>query len=134
MIPDEGLVSLLRGKLLGLDANTLRVRIFKNNYTPVALSVVGDFTEADYSGYASQTPVFPVPGVSGNVSSSTAAMLTFLRGVGATSNDCYGWYATATFGGVTKLVDAKRFAVTPKSMAVVGDGINVTWTITDQAA
>lgn len=33
-------------------SDALTLRLFKNDYTPVAASVAGDFTEADFGGYA----------------------------------------------------------------------------------
>lgn len=132
MPSDEGWFTLLKAKILGLEANTLRIRLAKNDITPVAGTVLADLTEADFSGYAAVTPDFPDPNVSSSVASATAPTATFTRGAGATSNQVYCWYATVVYGGVTKLVEVKRLPFAGKNMAVEGDSVTVTWTLTDR--
>lgn len=58
VIPETGEAAFLteiRTALAALiTATHLKVRLFSNNYTPIATTVVSDFTEATFTGYAAQ--------------------------------------------------------------------------------
>src|SRR4051794_24675060 len=90
-------------------STNLRVRLFKNNYTPIATTVVGDLTEANFSGYAAVTPSF---GSSATVTSkgtiTDGSSRDFTHNGGATSNTVYGYYVTYESGGST-LLWAEKF-------------------------
>lgn len=75
-----------------LEGGTLH--LFKNNYTPVDGSVIGDFTEADFDGYAPQTVTgWLAAYTNGSGKAETAAgVWTWWKTAGATSNTIYGWF------------------------------------------
>lgn len=56
MFPNQGIKNLLDFLCLS-SAVDLKYHLFKNNHTVVAASVIGDFTESDFTGYAGITGV-----------------------------------------------------------------------------
>lgn len=115
VIPNVGEVAMLTT----LVAVTHRYRLFQNNYTPVEGSVVGDFTEATYSGYGgSKEPTYGTPCTVSGTSFVTGGSMFFQHDGGGTSNTIYGYYVTKTDD--TTLLFAERFT-SSKSMATVAD-------------
>ena len=47
---------------VAIAATKLKVRLYSNNYVPIPSSVVGDFTEADFTGYTAGGMVVPPTG------------------------------------------------------------------------
>lgn len=95
-------------------------RLFQNDYTPSALSVIGDLVEADFPGYAAAGPqtdwatlVDADTGLHG-VGNTDLANFTATSGAGL-PQAIYGWYVTADGGA---LLSAIRFP-TP---VVINDG------------
>ena len=99
------------------------LRLYKNNYTPLATSVVGDFTEADFTGYTSKT----LTRAGWNAASSVSGTGTIVFGTaqtwtcGASGNTVYGIYVR---DGSGDLVWAEKFA----SARVLTDTDTVTYT------
>lgn len=105
--------------LRGDDLGTLTLKLFKNNYTPVAAMVAGDFTEATFAGYTDQDiePTDWAAAVAdGTDAVSVGPELTWDPGG---SETIYGWYAVDGDGDV---IMAKK-STTAKSSAV---GLTVT--------
>jgi hypothetical protein len=106
-----------------------RVRLFKNNYTPLVTSVIGDFTEADFDGYSGyQAPTFVAAVINGSGKGIIIAggLLWLCTGV-ATPNTIYGYYVTEGTDAIA--VYAERFAASI-SIAAPGDFVVVTPTVT----
>jgi len=93
-----------------------RYRLFTNNITPGPATVIGDFTEAAWAGYA-YTDIaladWTLQSVVGNVASYIAAPVSFLNSSGGTVTP-YGYYVTDTTG--TYLFQAGRFDGAPVSI------------------
>lgn len=73
---------------------TLTFRLFQNDITPDADTVIGDFTEADYSGYASQDLDWgstPDTDSDGRAFAITQELAFPVASSG--SQTVYGWYA-----------------------------------------
>jgi hypothetical protein len=126
-IPDIGLFNLLQ---LFFVAGTLpiRVHLYSNNFTPVAGSVLSDFTEATFTGYsvvnvsAWGTPTGPDGTGHETISATTAPVFT--RSATGTVQNIYGYYVTNQGGG-TLLYWAERFASAPFAMQFNGDNITL---------
>lgn len=122
VIPDEGMkryLEVVNGALA-----TLQLRLFQNNITPSKTSVLADFTIANFTGYASFSPLtWGAVTVAANIASKTASAVVFSFGLGITVNTIFGWYLVDSSAG--KVLAANRLAV-PKLMAVFGDTISVT--------
>jgi hypothetical protein len=106
-----------------------RVRLFKNDYTPLVTSVLGDFTEADFTGYSGfQVAVWLAAVINGaGKGIIVASPLLWTAGVIGTGNTIYGYYVTE---GTDALVSyAERFA-SPVVIANVGDFVVVTPSVT----
>lgn len=84
------------------------LKLYKNNYTPVAGSVAADFTEADFSGYSAATLSRGNWGtpttVSGKATSVYGSAQTFTAG---SSQTVYGYYVVGATSGT--LIFAERF-------------------------
>jgi hypothetical protein len=98
--------------LAGTALTQVAWRLFKNNVSPQQSSVLADFVEADFSGYAVVPP--PVVGwsvsvTSGGVAKTAANLISWSRGIGPTSNTIYGYFLTD--GPGTYLYAAELFAV-----------------------
>ncbi len=99
----------------------LSLRLYTNAYTPVATSVIGDFTEATFAGYAART----LTRASFNAATTNAAgkaEITYADQTwSATSNQTvHGYFVTDSSGN---LLFAERFA-TSKAL-VSGDSLIV---------
>lgn len=101
--------------LLTDDIEGLSLRLFKNNHTPDPSDVVGDYTVADFSGYANGVvPAFGAAVPDGDDALATAVPYAWLHNGGGVTSDVYGYYIVDG-GGV--LVLAERYAGAPVSMA-----------------
>jgi hypothetical protein len=95
------------------------VHLYTNNYTPIAASVLGDFTELASSSYTSQEVLSwgtPVLGGDGYYT-TTGGAVTFNNTSGSTWTAAYGYFITDETG--TVLVSAALFA---SPIAVVAGG------------
>lgn len=107
-------------------AEDLTLRIFQNDLTPTSASVVGDFTEADFTGYAA---VNLTAANWGKSLASTVVLLyntavAFTSSAGEQAQDIYGYYVTRTTTG--DLVYSERFPDGPYSIVNNGDKVSVT--------
>ena len=101
------------------------LRLFRNDFTPVAGSVLADFTVANFTGYTSKTLTRAVgagtwgaPSLNGNVSESVYGTDQSFTYTGATSQTIYGWYIVGATSG--KVILAHRW--TDGARVAVGDG------------
>lgn len=100
------------------------LRLFKSDTTPTEASVAGDFTEADFAGYAgaaltggSWTTTQGAPGT------GTYAAQTFTRSSTGTAQSIYGYYLVTTTGGLLRW--AERFD-SPVIVELINDAIRIT--------
>lgn len=126
MFPDVALLYLLY-YLFHSSAENLKVRLYTNNYTPVAGTVLASLTEAtntNIPGYAAKTGVaFPDPTINGSgQGESDGPTMTWT----ATSNppaaiQVFGLYVTITgLDSVDHLIFAAKFG-SPVTFAFSGD-------------
>jgi len=114
---------------LRLDADTLKtLRLFKNDHVPDEADVNGSYTEANFSGYASQAlstwnAAFLNDDDKGEIDADPK---TFTHNGGGTSNTVYGAYVTNNAGDV---IYAERFDA-PRVLSASGDSITYTARIT----
>lgn len=123
LAPDVGEVEWLKRTLYGnAGAENITLKLFKSNTTPAETDVAGTFTEADFTGYSSQTltssqsgSTWAVPTTTGGVTSSTyggGTPRTWTCGV--TGNTIYG----ALYVGATSTVLlASDLFSTPRTLA-----------------
>lgn len=105
---------------------TITVHLFQNNLTPTVSNVLGDFTEATFTGYASQTLAYsgsPVHDAVNHVWYQPCAQLTWTMGTPGTTNNVYGVYLTDAAGN---LRGAGRLDGAPAPMSVAGQTVSVT--------
>lgn len=107
-------------------AQSLVLRLFKNNVTPGKTDTEATYTEADFTGYSS----IALAGASwGAASGGTIAFAkqTFTSSAGSQNQSVYGYYITQTTSG--KLMWAERFSDGPYVIVNNSDKIDVTPTI-----
>jgi len=130
LVPDVGEVQLLSYALNKLTPENQIMRLFKNDYTPVEGSVLGDFTEATWTGYAQKSLTgssWTVATVAG-VTTGTFAVQTFTSTANQAAELSYGYYVLGATSGI--LLWAERFTDGPYAIAVLGDNIAITPKIT----
>lgn len=96
VMSEDGLIFALQ---LLID-ETLTLHLYANNYTPVETSVVGDFTEATFSGYSGGVALsnWTAPAIVGGVATSAADPVDQTHNGGATSNTVYGFFVKNVAG------------------------------------
>jgi len=104
-VPNGGELLILAELIAYFDS--LVLHLYKNNYTPIDTSVVGDFTSADFDGYASiALGPWGAPYTNGAGKAETdETVRTFTMTGAVTPNTIYG-YTVQTAGGA--LVWAER--------------------------
>lgn len=128
------MIADLNVKVAG-DLAACTVHLFKNDMTPTPTTVIGDLTEADYTGYAAQ-PVGAWGGAFVNAEGKaqvTAPSLQFQPSGSTVTNVCYGYYYRSAGGG-TPLLGAVRFDE-PVAMGSVLDAalVQPTWLLGNAA-
>lgn len=99
---------MLRDTGAGLEA--LVVKLFSNNHVPTPGDVIGDYTEATFTGYAAVTVArsgYGAPSLDGDEAVITATSPPTYSCTGGGGQTCYGWYAVGATSGV--LIAAQRF-------------------------
>lgn len=92
LFPDTGLVYQMSAVL----TNKVNYHLYTNNYTPTLSTVLGDLTEAAWSGYAAITQQFSdftLNGVAAHNGYAIAPPITFANSSGV-SQTAYGYYVT----------------------------------------
>jgi len=108
------------------------VRLFKNNVSIGASTVIGDFTEADFSGYANVVAGSPVVDTDGaGRGRLTCAAVTFTCTGASPSNDIYGYYVTNSH--TNKLVWAQAWPSAPVTINTAGQFLTVVPRLTDKS-
>ncbi len=121
--PDVGEPTLLAQNIAAFNSQPTVYHLFKNDVTPAAGSVLGDFTEANFTGYASKNvndwgAVVEVSGEAVSVASDQV----WTVGVIGTGNDIYGYYVT--YGGT--LIFAERAPGAPIDMNTEANTLTIT--------
>lgn len=110
------------------NTNVHKLYLFQNNFVPLDSSVLGDFTEATFSGYASQSISYTAASLVGDFAiCADSAARTFTVGMGGVSNTIYGYYVVDQTTGL--LVYAERFSASI-NMNTVGATITLTVQVT----
>lgn len=111
VVPNSAELELLE-LMLGSysSSNQLKCKLYKNDYTPIATSVVGDFTEATFTGYASVTideSLWSYATVDGKaVATYDSSPMEWT--VTGSPHTVYGYYVTSNDG--TVLYFAEKFS------------------------
>lgn len=116
--------------LLNKDAaEELDMHIYQNDVTPTAATVIGDFTEATFTGYASvelSSSNYAVAAGAGAADPATASYpaVNFTSSSDQSSQNCYGYYITRRTTG--DLLWCERFTDGPYNIQNNGDGFSIT--------
>lgn len=120
--PNQGKEVMLEAIVNKTAPTDVKLKLFKNDYTPVDGSVVGDFTEADIAGYSAKTLTGAswTVGTNGDTEASFAEQEWTFTGAGS----IYGYYITNNAG--TKVIWAERFTDAPHTFPSGGGTEKVT--------
>lgn len=123
-ISSDGAEVILKA-LTGVSSSieTLKLKLYSNNFTPTALSVLTDFTEVTGGGYAEKSLSTSAWSMTGNAISTAPQLFTFTSNIGSV----YGYYLVGATSG--KLIASEKFTSGPFNVASNGDSITVTATI-----
>lgn len=129
VLVNQGETIMLEAFINKTAPQSLVLKLFKNDVTPVETTVEGDLTEADFTGYASiaLTPATWTT-TAGAPSDVTYPQQTFASSANQAAQNVYGYYIVQTSSG--KLVAAERFSSAPYVIVNNGDAIKVTPKIT----
>ena len=130
-VPDVGEIFLLT-ELLNNTFTGAKLRLFKNDYTPVDGSTLANFTQANFSGYAQI--VLNAWGVAVTVAgraSADHAPVNFTHNGGATANNIYGYYVVDATEA--ELLFAERDPFGPVTMALLADNYRVILNVTGKS-
>lgn len=122
-IPNAGELSLLEKMLIesGEDAN---LRLYRNNLTPEASTVAGDFQEANFTNYSAKLLERSKWNVPVTINGEARAIYSEEQNwsVGSTGNTIYGYYVTGKVSGT--ILWAEKFS---RSRALdPGDELTIT--------
>lgn len=114
-VPEVGERSFLTDNVAGLATAGAKVRLFSNNFTVADATVIGDFTQATFTGYAAQALGSGTVAGSNTSGRATASwpQQTYTC-TGGSSQIIYGYYVTDTAG--TTLYFGENFA-TPVTLS-----------------
>jgi hypothetical protein len=94
-----------------------KMGLYKNNIIPTELNVLADFTEADFTGYAQQTPVFGPVVIDENGVPVAPLSATFTQTGVVITNVVFGMFVIDSTGA---LLGAALFDI-PRSFNAIGD-------------
>ena len=123
IVPDIAELELLDILVLSW-GDTLVLKLYRNDLTPGPATELGDFNDANYSGYAAQEPenwTAPVDDGTGRAISE-ADTLTFTHNGGGVANNVYGYYVVNAGGD---LLWCERFGTAPLVMASAADSFTL---------
>jgi len=108
------------------------LKLYQNDYTPLAASVIGDFTEADFTGYTSKTLTRSGWNASAIVGGKAEAEYgtTQTWTCGATGNTVYGYTVQGATSGA--LLWAERFDDTRTLTNGDTENLTVKFTLTTE--
>lgn len=127
LIPVQAFALAVLAQLVEADTGSLLgclVHLFSSNTTPTPATIVGDVTEADYSGYAAKAVTFLAPSISDDGQPELVGTVAEFRPTGTTvTNVIYGgWIVNAT----SALRYWFRFDNPPLPMGATTDSILLT--------
>jgi len=102
----------------------VQVKLYSNNFTPIEKSIIADFTEADFTGYAAQTGTAFLAAIlngDGSVSSVMSSTVQFLQTDVTISQLVYGYFVLDNAGN---LVGGERFNA-PINFNAIGVGVTL---------
>jgi len=131
VLQDDGLLRKMEDVRAAWNTTKLKVHLYKSNTTPTTASVLGDFTECDFAGYAAQDiSTWGAAAVAAHVCSMVAAANTFTRSSTGAAQNVYGVFVTNQAS--TVLYYAERDPNAPRVLTNAGDSETYTARITDQ--
>ncbi len=125
LVTNEGEGIVAEAFLNKVAPQDLKLKLFKNDYTPVDASTAGSFTEADFLGYvAANLAATSWTVTTGAPTTLAYPQVTFASTAGTQNQNVYGYLVTQVTSG--KAIWAERFSDGPYNVTNSGDQIKVT--------
>lgn len=107
------------------NVTALKLHLYKNNFTPLITSVLADYTESTFAGYAAQSITgWTAATITANIAKMLADAKTFTRSSTGATENVYGYYVTDN--GSTIALWGERDANAPIPLTNLGDSYTVT--------
>jgi hypothetical protein len=133
VIQDGGLTNKLEGLRTKWNAAAVKMHLYSNNFTPLVTSVLGDFTECTFAGYAAQDIItWGAAAVAAHIGKITAAPNVFTRSTTGAAQNVYGYYVTDAANAVLEWGELDPAG--PRVVTSAGDSVTVTAVMQDQNA
>lgn len=101
---------------------TLAIALFRNDFIPTTASVLADFTEANFPGYAPQSISTPNPAfLNGGLAAEVDADLVTFTQTGGPAQVVYGYFV---YDAALVVIAAQRFPA-PQNMTGAGASLDV---------
>jgi hypothetical protein len=128
VVPSQGLEDILEYALNKTEPTEVKLKLFKNDLTPDADTVIGDFTESDIAGYDAGGKT--LAGASWTVATATGTEGTFAEQTWTftEAGSIYGYYVTNNAG--TAVLWCERFTDAPHTFPSGGGTESITPAIT----
>lgn len=128
-IPIQQQIDDLTAKTALADYVGAELHLYSNDMTPDENSVLADFTECAYTGYAAEAITWSVPFIDeNNVVTSSGGEKIFDQTGSAATDQCFGGFLTDTAG--TTLLGAFRLDDPPFNFSGTGVALTVTIKLT----
>lgn len=111
VVPSSGENALLGWALTDATTEDFTLKLYQNDYIPISTSVVGDFTEADFTSYAEKTLARSGwASIEQDANEKAAAQYDSVQSwtCGASGNTVYGYFVVGASSGT--LLWCERFA------------------------
>jgi len=129
---DDGLIRKMGDVRAAANATKYKMHLYSNNFSPTTASVLANFTECTFAGYAAaDCSNWTAPTVTSHVATIQADANTFTRSTTGSSQNVYGYYITDQAG--TTLYYAELDPSGPRVVTNAGDSVTITPKITDQS-
>jgi hypothetical protein len=128
ILTSDGALEILQN---GIGASpSMKVRLFSNNLTAFTkATVLGDLTEASFTGYAAASPTWSAPALSSGVAQTLGGTAPFTY-TGVSSTVVYGYYLTDSAG--TKFYGGNLFPA-PQTLDTVTTTLSMQVTLNEKS-
>lgn len=131
VLQDGGLTRKLEDLRAAWNITALKMKLYSNNFTPTNASVLGNFTECNFAGYAAQNIVtWGAASITAHVGKITAAPNTFTRSTTGAAQNVYGYFVTDAAGAVLEWAELDPAG--PRVVTNAGDSVTITAVMQDQ--
>lgn len=122
--PKAEKLALVNAKVLLASFVGAKLHLYSNNYVPTPDSVLADFTECIFTGYAAKTVTWsPAFYDQNGIAVSSGGALLFIQSAATVGDSAWGAYLTDTAGAT--LLGSARLDAPPYNFAAANDALEL---------